>query len=135
MANRNFANGGKIYAMHVMPVIVNAVAAIGASGAVSSVSSTMCNSVTHVSTGIYRFNLTDNFNAALSIHASARSPGSGLSGVLCIEVQNAPSTNIASLTAPSITVKCLDAAGALVDPASGSAIDIMIYANNSGVKA
>lgn len=135
MANRNFANGGKIYSMNVMPVAVDGIANIGAAGAVSSSSGTMINSVTHVSTGIYRFNMANNFAASLHIQGSMQSPPSGLSGVLGIEIQNAPNTSIASLSAPSITVKCLDAAGALVDPASGSAVCILALLNNSQVRA
>lgn len=135
MANRNFANGGKIYNMNVMPVMIDGKAAIGAAGAVSSSSGTMISSVQHVSTGIYKFNLSNNFAAVLQASGAMQSPVSGLSGVSTIEIQNAPSTSIQSLSAPSMTVKCLDAAGALVDPASGSSVTILILANNSKVTA
>lgn len=118
-----------------MPVIVNTNITIGASGAVTSFIGTMTNSVVKSSTGIYKINLANNFNAHLFSAGSVQSPVSGLSGVATIEIQNAPSTSISSLAAPSLTIKCLDAAGAVVDPASGSVVSIMSLLNNSAVKA
>lgn len=135
MANRNFASGGKIYSMHVMPVMVNATVTIGATGAVASFVGPLIASVVRTGVGLYTINLQDAYNKCLSASGSMQSPVSGLSGVLAIEVANAPSTSVASATAPSISIKCLDAAGALVDPASGSAINFMSIMNNSAVKS
>lgn len=135
MANRNFANGGKIFAMHTMISMANTNITIGATGAVTSFVGTLTNSVTRVSTGIYTINLADPYYAHIFSHGSAQSPVSGLSGVLGIEIQNAPSASVSNFPAPSLTIKCLDAAGALVDPASGSVISIMSILSLSSVKA
>lgn len=135
MANRNFANGGKIYAMHVMPVLVNTNITIGTTGAVTSFIGTLTSSVTRVSTGVYQINLADPYFTCLNASGSMQSPSSGLSGVLAIEIQNAPSASVNVLGSPSLTIKCLDAAGALVDPASGSVISCLAIMNNSSVKA
>lgn len=133
-ANRNFASGGKIYSMHVMPVLVDVTINIGATGAVTSISGQMVTSVVRNSTGTYQINLTNNFNSLLSAHGSAASPSSGLSGILAVEIQNAGSAAVQSLTAPHLIIKTLDAAGALADPASGSAIRTVIYLSNSSVQ-
>lgn len=144
MANRNWANGGKVYSMHVKPILANVNITIGASGAVSSFIGTITASVTHISTGIYRMNFQNNnnfgggatnFAALLSASGACQSPSSGLSGVLGVEIQNAANTSVSSATAPSLTVKCLDAAGALVDPASGSVLSVMMFLSDSHVKA
>lgn len=132
MANRNFANGGKIMTMHAGPVMVTTNITIGSTGAVTSNSqTTMVTSVTRTSTGIYVLHLANSYNGAISILASAQSPSSGLSGVLAIETANAPTT---AVQASTITIKTLDAAGALVDPASGSVISVIAMLNNSSVK-
>lgn len=135
MANRNFANGGKIMSMHVAPVIANTTVLIGATGAVTSFLGTLTASVTRISTGIYQINLTNNFNVHLFSQGSMLSPVSGLSGVATIEIQNAPTTSVSNLAAPSITVKCLAPAGTVVDPAVGSSLSVMTFLNNSSVKA
>ena len=134
MANRNFANAGKLYAMQVSPVMVTTAITIGAAGAVASFVGPLTASVALASTGIYTITLEDKYYAAISIHGSAQSPASGLSGVSSIEIQNASSTSVAA-TIPTITIKCLDADGAVVDPASGSVIDILAILNNSSVKS
>lgn len=135
MANRNFANGGKIMTMNAGPVIVNTNITIGATGAVtSSTSTTMVTSVTRTSTGIYVLHLANAYFKAISISASMQSPSSGLSGILGIESGNAPNTSVASSTAPTITIKTLDAAGALANPASGSVISVTALLSNSSVQ-
>lgn len=135
--NRNFPNAGKIYAMHVSPVMVTCNVVIGASGAVTSFSqATMIKSVAHTSTGIYTVTMQpfNNVNGVIAPLASMQSPVSGLSGVLGIEFGNAPSTTMAVSATPTIVMKCLDPAGALVNPASGSTISMMVICNNSSVK-
>lgn len=136
MANRNFASGGKIYSMHVKPVMVNVNITIGASGAVTSFAGSMVASVVRTGTGLYKINMQaqSNLNTALNIIGSMRSPVSGLSGVTAVECQNAPTTSISNLAAPSIIVKTLAPAGTLVDPTSGSVISVLIMANDSSVR-
>lgn len=134
MANRNFANGGKIMSMHVGPVLANTNILIGATGAVTSFTGTLTSSVTRVSTGIYKINLADTYFASLFSSGSMQSPSSGLSGIATIEIQNAPSTSVATFSTPSLTVKCLDITGAVADPASGSTVSVIMFLNNSSVK-
>lgn len=133
-ANRNWANGGKLYAMHVAAVVVDCTVAIGSTGAVSSVKGPIVSTVTRVSTGIYRLNLQNSFTGTFACVASMQSPSSGLSGIMQIETQNSPNTNVTSTTAPSITVKTLNAAGALADPASGSSLNVLVYLSNSSIQ-
>lgn len=134
MANRNFANGGKIMTMNSGPVMVNTNILIGSTGAVtSSTSTTMITSVTRSSTGIYVLHLADTYNSAISVSASMQSPNSGLSGILGVECGNAPSTSVATFSTPTITIKTLDAAGALANPASGSTISVTALLSNSSV--
>lgn len=134
MANRNFPNKA-VYTNHYGPVMIDVAVTIGATGAVSSISTAnnFIASVTRASTGLYTVNLSNPYNRVIMVIGSATSPGSGTSGVLAIETQTAPNTNITSLTAPSVGIKTLDAAGALVDPASGSTITILLYLSNSSL--
>lgn len=134
MANRNWASAGKIYSMHVSPVMTNTAITIGTTGAVASFIGTSTASVTRSSTGVYVIHLSDNYNALIQANGAVQSPVSGLSGVLAIEIQNAPQASVQSLSAPQLTIKTLDAAGALVDPASGSVINLMMILSNSSVK-
>jgi len=134
MANRNFASGGKIYMMHVSPVLVDCTIQIGASGVVTSFTSSLVASVAHTSTGVYTITLQDPYSSVLSISGSMQSPASGLSGIVAVEGQNAPNTNISSLTAPTIAVKTLSDADALADPASGSALTVLMLLSNSQTK-
>ncbi len=135
MANRNFANGGKIQSMsNGQPVMVNTNILIGGTGAVTSnTSTTMVRSVTRTSTGLYVLHLANNYNAVLSVIGSMQSASGGLSGILAVECGNAPSTAVQSLATPTITIRTLDAAGAVADPASGSTISITALLSNSSV--
>jgi hypothetical protein len=135
MSNRNYASGGKIYSMHVKPVMVTSTIQIGATGAVSSYVGSMVQSVTRISTGIYKIKLQaqTNFPRLYFASGSAQSPSSGLSGVLGIEIQNAPNESAATITGAELTIKCLDAAGAVVNPASGSAINILAIFSDSSI--
>lgn len=132
--NRNFASGGKIYSMHVMPVMVDVTINIGASGAVSSITGALVNSVERLGTGLYKLHLNQPFSELYSAMGAPVSPVSGLSGVSSIEIANAPTAAIRLASDPSITVKTLDAAGALVNPASGSAIKVCVMVSNSSIK-
>jgi hypothetical protein len=131
MANRNFANGGKFFAMHAMPVILDTTITIGSSGAVSSFTGATIASVVRNSTGLYTITFQDPYNRLFFAQGAMRSPSSGLSGILGVEIQNSPS--VSTITGGTIQVKTLDAAGALADPASGSKIMVMIVLSNSSV--
>lgn len=135
MANRNWMSGGKLFSMHKDPTLMEVTVQIGATGAVTSYVGACVSSVTRSSTGIYVINFQPqtNFPRLLAAHGTAQSPVSGLSGVLGIEVQNAPNTSVANNAAPSLTIKTLDAAGAVVNPASGSAINVLMILGNSSV--
>ncbi len=135
MANRNFPSGGKIYSMHVMPVIIDSTILIGAAGAVALAKGGGVLSVVHVSTGIYKIKCqpATNFNRLFHAHGAMQSPPTGLSGVLAIEIQNAPDVSVQTLSGAELTIKTLDAAGALVDPAAGSTISVMMLLSNSSV--
>ncbi len=104
---------------------------VGAAGAVTSSSGNLILSAEHVSTGIYKFNLKANLNAYISSSAMMLSPASGDSGISTIEGANDPDTLLSSNSAPSFTVKCLDDAGSLADPADGSTIVVSIFGRNS----
>lgn len=134
MANRNYASGGKIYSMGVKPVIVNANVTIGASGAVSSFTGAMINSVTQSSTGVYTISLSNNFSGLHMAMGSLQSPPSGLSGIVAVEIQNSPNTNVTSLPTPQITVKTLNSSDTLANPASGSVLSVMLYLSDSSIQ-
>ena len=136
MANRNFASGGKIFSMRAMPVMVDLVINIGASGAVSSITaSSLIDSVEKMATGIYKIHLADTYFSALAVMGSMQSPSVGQSGILAVETQNDPSASVSDIADPSVTIKVLDAAGALADPASGSSIAVMAMLQNSSVRS
>lgn len=136
MANRNWASGGKIYSMHVKPVLLDCTIQIGASGAVSSFVGSAIQSVTKqgaAGTYLIKMQPNTNFPKLFAAHGSAMSPASGLSGVLGIEIQNAPNASVATSSGGELTIKCLDPAGALVNPASGSAINVLMILSDSSV--
>lgn len=138
MANRNWMSGGKLFSMHKDPVFMECTIQIGATGSVSSSSGACVSSVTKTGTGVYKINFQTspaitNFPRLLFAAGSAQKASGGLSGVLAIEIQNAPNTDVASTTAPSLTITCLDAAGAAVSPADGSAINVLMVLGNSSV--
>jgi hypothetical protein len=124
--------------MHKDPVFMETTIQIGATGAVTSFVGAMVQSVTRLSTGVYKiaFQTTPsptNFPRLLAAIGSPQSPVSGLSGIDSIEIQNAPNTSVSSTTAPSLTIKTLNPSGALTDPANGSAINLLMIMGNSSV--
>lgn len=135
MANRNWASGGKLFSMHAMPVLITATAQIGASGAVSSYVGSAVESIVKVSTGIYKMKCQSqtDFSRLFFAAGSMQSASGSLSGVSTVEIQYNPNASVAISGGAELTVKCLDAAGALVNPASGSALNIMMIASNSSV--
>jgi len=135
MAMRNFANGGKVFSMHIKPVITTATIQIGASGAVSSFTGATVASVTNPSTGLYTITLqaSTNFNSIIYADGTMQSPSSGLSGIGAVEVQNAPNSTMSASSGGVITFKTLSSSGSLASPASGSALNVIIIANDSSV--
>lgn len=135
MANRNWCSGGKVYSMDVSPVMLNCTIQIGATGAVSSFTGSTVASVTRVSTGIYKIKLQaqTNFPKLLFAAGSAQSAAAALSGVGQVEIQNDPNTSAQTADGAELTIKALDFAGAVVDPVSGSALNILMLFNNSSV--
>lgn len=125
----------KLFSMHAMPVLVTATAQIGASGAVSSFVGSMVKSFEKVSTGIYLITMDDktNFTRLYAAMGSMQSPAVGLAGISTIEIQNDPNSDVQTTTGAKLTIKTLDAAGALANPANGSAINIMAIMSNSSV--
>ncbi len=121
--------------MHKAQCLVTCTIQIGATGAVSSFVGATVQSVTRNGTGLYTIKLQPNtqFSALYFASGSAQSASGGLSGVLGIEIQNAPDASAQTASGASLQIKTLDAAGALVDPASGSAVNVMmIFANSKG---
>ena len=64
MANRNWASGGKIYSMHVMPVLLDANVVIdsGQPSGTRSLKGAAVSSISNVGTGLYKIVFPDNYN-------------------------------------------------------------------------
>lgn len=137
MANRNFANGGKIFQMHSKPVIVDFSITIGASGAVTSFqsssagSNSMVSTVTHGSTGTYTITLTDSYTSLLGIISGSAQVASGTSGYDHIE-QVGAMTTITSGPQPQarFTLQTV-LAGSVANPTSGAIVQLVILLNDS----
>jgi hypothetical protein len=134
MANRNWASGGKLYSMHVMPVMAEVNVTIGASGAVASISGNLFASVVRTAQGVYTCTMQPlmTFSKLYNAIGSMQSPPSGLSGIMAIEIGNAPALGAPALV---IVLKTLGASGALADPASGSIVSALLMLSNSSVPA
>lgn len=79
MANRSFANVGRIFAPHTMPVLIDCNFEIGAAGAVvsGSLKGPMVSSVAKVATGIYQVRFQDNYNKFFGMKAIVKAPVTG----------------------------------------------------------
>lgn len=77
MANRNFPSAGKIYSLHVMPVMLDCRILIGASGVVTSFKGAGIKAVTKASTGRYQIQFQDNYNRFFSMFSSVAAPVTG----------------------------------------------------------
>ena len=140
MANRNWASGGKMYSMHVKPVIINATIQIGASGAVSSFVGSAVASVTQVSTGVYKLTLQrdTNFSRLYFAAGAMQSASAAISGISVVEVQHAPNAAVSASPA-TLTVTCLAPTSSsnttlvATNPASGSALNVILMASDSSV--
>jgi len=135
MANRNWASGGRLYSMHVKPVMLSCTVQIGATGAVTSFGGSAIQSVTRLGTGLYQIKAqaNTNFTRLFSAMGSMQSPVSGLSGISSVEIQNAPTASVQTASGMVLTVKTLSAAGTLADPATGSALNVMMILSDSSV--
>lgn len=58
----------------------------------------------------------------------------GQSGILAMEIVGDPNVTVNQVGAPYMIVQCLDAAGAVANPASGSVLSFEILLRNSSVK-
>lgn len=133
MANIGFRSN-RLYSDHAMACLASVDVNIGATGAVTSVANkSKISAVTRLSTGLYRLALVAPFASIYSSACAAVSPSSGTSGVLGFELANAQATTVASVSAPFVDIKCLDAAGALADPASGSQLKFQLMLSNSSL--
>lgn len=121
--------------MHVQPVMITTTIQIGATGAVTSFAGSAVKSVTRSGTGLYLITLQPNtqFPNLYYANGAMQSPASGLSGIGAIEVQNVPNATVSLLAGGQLTIKTLSVAGALADPATGSAITVMMLFSNSSV--
>jgi hypothetical protein len=135
MANINFPNGGKIYTQHVSPVHVDCEILIGSTGAVTSFTGNAVASVEKTATGTYKIHLNQAYYSCIMAMGGMQSASGGLSGIMAVEIQNAPSTSVSSSSDPSITIKTLDVTGAAAHPASGSTVQVLAILSNSSVKA
>jgi hypothetical protein len=138
MANRNYASGGKIYSMHVKPVLLNCAVTIGASGAVTSFRGSMIKSVTRTAAGTYTVTMATspsptNFTRIVSTQGAMRSPSTGTSGIVAVEFGFDPSTSMAAKAGGSFSFRTLSTAGTAADAATGSVISILIMADDSSV--
>jgi hypothetical protein len=135
MANRNWMSGGKLFSMHKDPVMLDCTIQIGASGAVSSFVGSAIQSVVRQSLGVYKitFQPQTNFPRLLAAMGSMQSAAASLSGISQVEIQNNPNASVSPVSAPSLTVKTLDVSGALANPASGSAVNVLMIMGNSSV--
>lgn len=77
MANRSWANTGKIWAPHVFPVIVDCNVAIGATGAVGTTNGPGVSAVTRLAAGVYKVKFQDNYNRIFGMQAIFNSPLTG----------------------------------------------------------
>jgi hypothetical protein len=121
--------------MHVKPCFVNATILIGATGAVTSFVGSAIASVTRTGTGLYtvKFAPNTNFSRLYYAKGAMQSPASGLSGIMAIEIQNAPNASVSLASAGQLSIKTLNSSGVLADPATGSSINVMIVASDSSV--
>lgn len=121
--------------MHKDPALVTASITIGASGAVSSFVGATVQSVTTSATGVYTITLQPqtSFPSLYFAAGSMQSPASGLSGIVAVEIQNAPNASVANSTGAVLTVKTLSASDALAAPAAGSVLNVLMFFSNSSI--
>lgn len=110
-----------------------ATATIGASGAVSRARGAGITSITKSSTaGQYVVTMADPYNRF--IHFTATMVAAGPTTASTVQVLMNPATIQATIKSTrQITIQCLDAAGAAVNPASGEQISLQITMRNSSI--
>jgi hypothetical protein len=132
MANRNFPSQ-RIFSFNVMPVMIHARASIGASGAPTLIAATSqgVKSIVRNSTGNYTITLQDGFNTDLHVRAQLRAVSATVgSGIMAVEVVSVTQAN----TGATINLICINAAGSLADPASGSQLGVLAIMSNSSLQ-
>jgi len=104
----------------------------GGTGAVTLIQGSGISTITRASAGRYTIVLEENYNKLLNAAIqTVRSAVGTTTGVLGAEVSV---DNVAATSSPSITIQCMDAAGADVDPATGAVVKFTIVMRNSSVK-
>jgi len=137
MANRNFANGGKIFQMHAKPVIIDVQVTIGATGAVSSFTSSstgansMISSITKSATGTYQVTLADSYTSLLGIISGSARVASGTSGFNDIEQVGAMATITTGQQPQSQFSFQTVLAGTVANPNSGAVLQLIFLLNDS----
>lgn len=77
MANRSWANTGKIWAPHVFPVLLDCNITIGSTGAVGTVVGPGIASVTRLAVGTYKILFQDDYNKLFGMEAALKAPVTG----------------------------------------------------------
>lgn len=77
MANRSFANVGRIFAPHTMPVLIDCNFTVGAAGAVGTLKGPMVSAVTRLAAGVYKVKFQDNYYKYFGGFAQMIAPVSG----------------------------------------------------------
>lgn len=133
MANRLYQQFQ--YTAERSPVTLYSTVTIGAAGAVASggVKGYGISSVAKQATaGQYQVVLQDKFTRALSVQVQV--VHSSISAVKSVQVLMTPAQLQSALAAgTAITIQCLDAAGAAVNPESGAQLFLQVVATNSSV--
>lgn len=77
MANRSWANTGKMFAPHVMPVLLDCNIVIGSTGAVGTVVGPGISSVVRLAAGTYKIIFQDDYNKLFGVQAMIKAPVTG----------------------------------------------------------
>ena len=137
MANRNFANGGKIYQMHAKPVLIDVQVTIGASGAVSSFTSSstgansMISSITKTATGTYQVTLADSYQSLLGIINGSPRVASGTAGIDDIQQLGVMATITSGQQPQSQFTFQTSLSSTVANPTSGAVLQLIFLLNDS----
>lgn len=137
MANRNFANGGKVFQMHSKPVLIDVQVTIAGSGVVSSISSgstgsiSMISSIAKSATGTYLVTLADSYQYLAGIINASPRVASGVSGMDHIEQVGAMATITSGQQPQSQFSFQTVLAGSVANPTSGAVLQLVFLLNDS----
>ncbi len=131
MANRKFFRGTSFCSLERELCFLFAALVVGAAGAVSSFKGLGFKSATkEAGDGKYTIELDDSYFKILK--AGGTLVASALSGVASIEIIGTPATFQDDFKgSKTFVIQCLDAAGAAVNPASGTLIQLDVVCRNS----